>query len=54
MFFQHRVDPNVPIEDVASAVKDLIDAGKVRHFALSEAGVDVIRRAKDDQPLIGI
>ena len=45
LFYQHRVDPNVPIEDVAGAVKDLIDEGKVRHFGLSEAGVEVIRRA---------
>jgi aryl-alcohol dehydrogenase-like predicted oxidoreductase len=45
LFYQHRVDPNVPIEDVAGAVKDLIQAGKVRHFGLSECGVGVIRRA---------
>src|SRR6187401_913929 len=45
LFYQHRVDPNVPIEDVAGAVKDLIDAGKVKHFGMSEAGVDAIRRA---------
>jgi aryl-alcohol dehydrogenase-like predicted oxidoreductase len=45
LFYQHRVDPNVPIEDVAGAVKDLIHAGKVKHFGLSEAGVQVIRRA---------
>ncbi len=45
LFYQHRVDPNVPIEDVAGAVKDLIQAGKVRHFGLSEAGVRTIRRA---------
>ncbi len=45
LFYQHRVDPNVPIEDVAGAVKDLIRAGKVRHFGLSEAGVQTIRRA---------
>ncbi|WP_420968686.1 aldo/keto reductase [Bradyrhizobium sp. B120] len=45
LFYQHRVDPNVPIEDVAGAVKDLIAAGKVRHFGLSEAGVQTIRRA---------
>ena len=45
LFYQHRVDPNMPIEDVAGAVKDLIDEGKVRHFGLSEAGVEVIRRA---------
>jgi aryl-alcohol dehydrogenase-like predicted oxidoreductase len=45
LFYQHRVDPNVPIEDVAGAVKDLIQAGKVKHFGLSEAGVQIIRRA---------
>ena len=45
LFYQHRVDPNVPIEDVAGAVKELIQQGKVRHFGLSEAGVQTIRRA---------
>src|SRR5215468_3413805 len=45
LFYQHRVDPNVPIEDVAGAVKDLIQQGKVKHFGLSEAGVKTIRRA---------
>jgi aryl-alcohol dehydrogenase-like predicted oxidoreductase len=45
LFYQHRVDPNVPIEDVAGAVKDLIEEGKVKHFGLSEAGVQTIRRA---------
>jgi len=45
LYYQHRVDPNVPIEDVAGAVKDLIKAGKVKHFGLSEAGVQTIRRA---------
>jgi aryl-alcohol dehydrogenase-like predicted oxidoreductase len=45
LLYQHRVDPNVPIEDVAGAVKELIDAGKVKHFGLSEAGVQTIRRA---------
>ena len=45
LFYQHRVDPNVPIEDVAGAVKELIQQGKVKHFGLSEAGVQVIRRA---------
>jgi aryl-alcohol dehydrogenase-like predicted oxidoreductase len=45
LFYQHRVDPNVPIEDVAGAVKDLIKEGKVKHFGLSEAGVNIIRRA---------
>ena len=51
LLYQHRVDPDVPIEDVAGAVKDLIDAGKVGHFGLSEAGVDVIRRAHAVQPV---
>lgn len=51
LLYQHRVDPAVPIEDVAGAVKDLIDAGKVRHFGLSEAGVQTIRRAHAVQPL---
>ena len=45
LLYQHRVDPDVPIEDVAGTVKDLITAGKVAHFGLSEAGVGVIRRA---------
>src|SRR5512136_1988373 len=45
LFYQHRVDPNVPIEDVAGAVKDLIQSGKVKHFGLSEAGTQTIRRA---------
>src|SRR5713226_6848657 len=51
LFYQHRVDPHVPIEDVAGAVKDLIQEGKVKHFGLSEAGVQVIRRAHAVQPL---
>jgi aryl-alcohol dehydrogenase-like predicted oxidoreductase len=51
LFYQHRVDPNVPIEDVAGAVKDLIREGKVRHFGLSEAGVTTIRRAHAVQPV---
>ena len=51
LFYQHRVDPNVPIEDVAGAVKDLIQAGKVKHFGLSEAGVQTIRRAHAVQPV---
>src|SRR5437763_799318 len=51
LFYQHRVDPNVPIEDVAGAVKDLIRQGKVRHFGLSEAGVRTIRRAHAVQPV---
>src|SRR5947199_3972522 len=51
LFYQHRVDPNVPIEDVAGAVKDLIREGKVKHFGLSEAGVQTIRRAHKVQPV---
>ncbi len=51
LLYQHRVDPNVPIEDVAGAVKDLIQEGKVKHFGLSEAGVQTIRRAHAVQPL---
>jgi aryl-alcohol dehydrogenase-like predicted oxidoreductase len=54
LFYQHRVDPNVPIEDVAGAVKDLIQEGKVRHFGLSEAGVQVIRRAHAAQPVTAL
>jgi aryl-alcohol dehydrogenase-like predicted oxidoreductase len=54
LFYQHRVDPSVPIEDVAGAVKDLIQAGKVRHFGLSEAGVQVIRRAHAVQPVTAL
>ena len=54
LFYQHRVDPNVPIEDVAGAVKDLIQQGKVKHFGLSEAGVDVIRRAHAVQPVTAL
>ncbi len=54
LFYQHRVDPNVPIEDVAGAIKDLIDAGKVKHFGLSEAGVDTIRRAHAVQPVTAL
>ncbi|MBU5614174.1 aldo/keto reductase [Geomonas azotofigens] len=54
LFYQHRVDPNVPIEDVAGAVKELIDAGKVRHFGLSEAGADTIRRAHAVQPVAAV
>lgn len=50
LFYQHRVDPDVPIEDVAGAIKELIAAGKVRHFGLSEAGVQTIRRAHAVQP----
>ena len=51
VLYQHRVDPNVPIEDVAGAVKELIEAGKVKYFGLSEAGPDVIRRAHAVQPV---
>ena len=54
LLYQHRVDPNVPIEDVAGAVKDLIQAGKVKHFGLSEAGVRTIRRAHAVQPLTAL
>jgi len=54
LFYQHRVDPNVPIEDVAGAVKELIHAGKVRHFGLSEAGVRTIRRAHAVQPVTAL
>src|SRR5712672_1774525 len=54
LFYQHRVDPNVPIEDVAGAVKELIRAGKVKHFGLSEAGVQVIRRAHAVQPVTAL
>ncbi len=54
LFYQHRVDPNVPIEDVAGTVKDLIAEGKVKHFGLSEAGVDAIRRAHAVQPVTAL
>ncbi|HSC15037.1 MAG TPA: aldo/keto reductase [Gammaproteobacteria bacterium] len=54
LFYQHRVDPNVPIEDVAGAVKDLIAAGKVKHFGLSEAGAATIRRAHAVQPVAAV
>ena len=54
LFYQHRVDPNVPIEDVAGTVKALIAEGKVRHFGLSEAGVDSIRRAHAVQPVTAL
>src|ERR1700678_2682035 len=54
LFYQHRVDPNVPIEDVASAVKDLIQQGKVKHFGLSEAGARTIRRAHAVQPVTAL
>ena len=54
LFYQHRVDPNVPIEDVAGTVKELIQQGKVRHFGLSEAGVQTIRRAHKVQPVTAL
>ena len=54
LFYQHRVDPNVPIEDVAGTVKDLIAEGKVKHFGMSEAGVAMIRRAHAVQPLAAL
>ena len=54
LYYQHRVDPNVPIEDVAGAVKDLIRQGKVKHFGLSEAGVQTIRRAHAVQPVTAL
>ncbi len=54
LYYQHRVDPNVPIEDVAGTVKELIQAGKVRHFGLSEAGVQTIRRAHAVQPVTAL
>jgi aryl-alcohol dehydrogenase-like predicted oxidoreductase len=54
LFYQHRVDPDVPIEDVAGAIKDLIQEGKVRHFGLSEPGLDTIRRAHAVQPVTAI
>jgi aryl-alcohol dehydrogenase-like predicted oxidoreductase len=54
LFYQHRVDPNVPIEDVAGTVKDLVREGKVRHFGLSEAGAQTIRRAHAVQPVTAV
>ncbi|MGZ3833096.1 MAG: aldo/keto reductase, partial [Mucilaginibacter sp.] len=54
LFYQHRVDPNVPIEDVAGTVKELIKAGKVKHFGMSEAGVESIRKAHAVQPLAAL
>lgn len=54
LFYQHRVDPDVPIEDVAGAVRDLIQQGKVKHFGLSEAGVHTIRRAHAVQPVTAL
>src|SRR2546429_8548353 len=54
LYYQHRVDPNVPIEDVAGTVKELIEEGKVKHFGLSEAGVQTIRRAHAVQPVTAV
>jgi aryl-alcohol dehydrogenase-like predicted oxidoreductase len=54
LFYQHRVDPNIPIEDVAGTVKDLITEGKVKHFGLSEAGVETIRRAHTEQSVTAL
>src|SRR5437773_932842 len=54
LFYQHRVDPDVPIEDVAAVVKDLIQEGKVKHFGLSEAGAQTIRRAHAVQPVTAV
>jgi aryl-alcohol dehydrogenase-like predicted oxidoreductase len=54
LFYQHRVDPNVPIEDVAGAVKELIQAGKIKHFGLSEPGAQTIRRAHAVQPVTAV
>ena len=54
LFYQHRVDPNVPIEDVAGTIKDLIEEGKVKHFGLSEAGLQTIRRANAVQPVTAL
>jgi aryl-alcohol dehydrogenase-like predicted oxidoreductase len=54
LLYQHRVDPNVPIEDVAATVKELIEQGKVKHFGLSEAGVQTIRRAHSVQPVTAL
>ena len=54
LFYQHRVDPNVPIENVAGTVKELIQQGKVKHFGLSEAGIQTIRRAHAVQPITAL
>ena len=54
LFYQHRPDPNVPVEEVAGAVKDLIQAGKVKHFGLSESSADMIRRAHAEQPVTAL
>ena len=54
LYYQHRVDPDVSIEEVAGAVKDLVEAGKVKHFAMSEAAAGTIRRAHDVQPVTAV
>jgi aryl-alcohol dehydrogenase-like predicted oxidoreductase len=54
LFYQHRVDPDVPIEDVAGAVKDLIQGGKVKHFGLSEPAANTVRRAHAVQPVTAV
>ena len=54
LYYQHRVNPDVPIEEMAGAVKDLVDAGKIRHFGMSEAGADTIRRAHAVQPVAAV
>ena len=54
LFYQHRVDPNVPIEDVAGTVKELIAEGKVKHFGMSEAGAETIRKAHAVQPVAAL
>src|SRR5206468_8327153 len=54
LYYQHRVDPEVPIQDVAGAVKDLVDEGKVKHFGLSEAGAATIRRAHGILPVAAV
>src|SRR5207249_6043133 len=54
LFYQHRVDPNVPIEEVAGTVKELIQQGKIRHFGLSEAGAQTIRRAHAVEPVTAV
>src|SRR5207248_4303170 len=54
LFYQHRVDPNVPIEEVAGTVKDLIQQGKIKHFGLSEAGAQTIRRTHAVQPVTAV
>ena len=54
LFYQHRVDPKVPIEDVAGTVKELVQEGKVKHFGLSEAGVETIRRAHAVVPVTAL